>query len=104
MFRRDNASDQALFGTVPLQKTIRMKLFSGGMFSMKRYPVVALVVVFFLATGAASASSPFPFSSIDYHSELMFDSPALDTRSSDEFGIKEVIPKEYQARYQKWKE
>jgi hypothetical protein len=83
---------------------MRTKIFSGGMFSMKRYPVFAFVVVFFLAAGEASANSAFPFSSLDYHSELFFDSLSGETRLPGEFGIKEVVPKEYLSRYQKWKD
>jgi len=72
---------------------------------MKRYPVVLLVVVFLLAVGAASANSVSPFSSIDYHSGLIFfDSSPTSPKSADEFGIKEDVPKEYLPRYEKWKE
>ena len=74
------------------------------MFLMKRYPVVALVVVSFLAAGAADANFAFPLSSIEYHSELAFDPLDASSRSADEFGIKEIVPKEFLARYQKWKD
>ena len=74
------------------------------MFLMKRYPVISFIVVFFLAAGAATANPAFRFSSLDYHSEFAFDFLGIASRSADDFGIKEVVPKEYIARYQKWKD
>ena len=74
------------------------------MLSMKRYPVIAFVFVFCTAGGAASTISAFPFSSLDHHSEVIFDPFASHLRPADEFGIKEVIPKEFLPRYQKWKD
>jgi hypothetical protein len=53
----------------------------------------------FFAVSAVSAHPPVEF--IDFHS------PANSTLSAskplDEFGIKEIVPKEFQSRYQKWK-
>jgi len=77
--------------------------FSGGMFLMKRYPVILVFLLLFLAVGAVHAGSPPLFSSLDYHSSLFFSSLPTEARSRDEFGIKEVVPKEFLSRYQKWK-
>ena len=69
---------------------------------MKRCPVVILVVVLLLAL-EANANPRFPFSSLNYHSELFLVQPPYSTRTVDDFGIKEVVPKEFSSRYQKWK-
>ena len=71
---------------------------------MKRYPVVAFTVLFFLAAVATNAYSVLPFSSLEYHSDIVFYSPPGEMGPTDQFGIKEVVPKEYLSRYQKWKE
>jgi hypothetical protein len=70
---------------------------------MKRFPVIACFVVALLAAETARSNPAIAFSSLEYHSELIFDSLSRNVRTADEFGIKEVVPKEYLSRYQKWK-
>src|SRR4029453_11254083 len=72
------------------------------MFSMKLYPVL-LIVVFLVVASSISAGPSSLFSSKAYHSYFPFSSPAAAV-APDEFGIKEVVPKEFLPRYQKWKD
>jgi hypothetical protein len=70
---------------------------------MKRFPALSFIVLFGAAT-AAVAHPALSFSSLEYHSELLLDSGKTYSRKGDDHGIKEVVPKEYRSRYQKWKD
>jgi hypothetical protein len=66
-----------------------------------RYPAIFLLILSFVSV--SQAGSGFEFSSVDHHSEMIFDDGTFGG-TLDEVGIKEVVPKEYAARYQKWKD
>lgn len=68
-----------------------------------RYPVFCFLgLVLVLSTTNVSANSLWFLAENDYHFSDMNDGPKT-TRSDNEFGIKEDIPKQYVSRYQKWK-
>ena len=66
-----------------------------------RYPVLFLLIISFVSVTRAGIV-PF-LSSLDHHSDLVFNggSPAAD---ENDRGIREAIPKEFQSRYEKWKQ
>ena len=66
-----------------------------------RYPVLFLLIVS-LVSALRAESGIFP-SSLAYHSEIVFDD-GMPSFPDNERGIKEAIPKEFQARYDKWKQ
>ena len=69
-----------------------------------RYPVFWLIcLIFVLSATSINAASLWFLSANDYHFSKDNDGPT-PPRSDKEFGIKEVIPKEYTSRYQKWKD
>ena len=68
-----------------------------------RYPVFCfLLIVLFIST-SANATSFRLVSANDYHVPAA-DNASKSKRSSNESGIKEDIPKQYIARYKKWKD
>lgn len=68
-----------------------------------RYPVfLFFLIVLFTSTSINATSSRF-LSANDYHFSDANDGPKTP-RPDNVFGIKEDIPKEYLARYQKWKD
>ncbi len=73
---------------------------------MKRYPVTSLLVLslFIAGTAFANANQPFFLSSLDYHSEFVSGGHVTSMRAAGEFGIKEIIPKQFLSKYQKWKD
>lgn len=66
-----------------------------------RFPVLFLFFVSFVSVLHAERRNFL--SSIDHHSELIFDND-VPAAADTERGIKEAIPKEFYTRYQKWKE
>ncbi len=68
---------------------------------MKSFPALLILA---LAIGTESVySSPHSFSSLIYHSYSVFDYLSTPARKNGEFGIKEIVPKQYRTRYEKWK-
>ena len=70
-----------------------------------RFPYALLVLFMIIPVAAKPGRTGYDWflSSTDYHAGLNTDNnSAPDAR--DEHGIKEVIPKEFQTRYQKWKD
>jgi hypothetical protein len=65
-----------------------------------RYPVTFLVIISFVSV--LRAEDAFIFSALDFHSDLVF-VDAVPTSGEAEHGIKEVVPREYKPRYEKWK-
>jgi len=70
-----------------------------------RFPsaLLVLLIIIPIAAKPVHASYGWLLSSNDYHSGLTIDNSSTPV-SRDEYGIKEVIPKEFQTRYQKWKD
>ncbi len=73
---------------------------------MKRYPVISQLFLSLIVAGSTFGitNQPFFLSSLDYHPDFIGSGVSASMRSADQFGIKEIVPKEYLSKYLRWKD